>query len=76
MRTSLSGCEAAAAAWLNRADAEIAAQIDDARVDELKAQARAALDELRQVNADLSADADGVEVIEPPDLPEPGHGTR
>jgi hypothetical protein len=63
--------EAAEADWLERADAEIAAQIDDERVDELKVHARGALDELRQVNADLSAVADGVEVSEPPDLPEP-----
>jgi hypothetical protein len=62
--------EAAAADWQERADAEIANQIDEDALDALRARAEAALDQLRDINAELAEIANGVEVGEPPDLPE------
>jgi hypothetical protein len=58
------------AAWSERVDDEIAEQVDEDRLDELRARAEAALDELREVNVEIAAMAAAVEVSEPPDLPE------
>jgi hypothetical protein len=61
---------AAKAAWQEPADAQIAAQIDEAAVDGLRSRAEAALDELREVNAELADIAAEIKISEPPDLPE------
>ena len=60
----------AESAWQDRVDAEIAEQVDADRLDRLKARAAAALDQLRDVNAELEGMAAEIEVSEPPDLPE------
>ena len=61
----------AEAEWRRGVRAEIAGQRDERRIDALKARAEIALDELREVNADLEAIAAEVDVSGPPDLPEP-----
>jgi hypothetical protein len=61
----------AEAIWQRQARTEIAGQIDEDRLDGLKARAAAGLDALREVNADLDAMASEIEAIGPPDLPEP-----
>jgi hypothetical protein len=63
--------EANREAWLAKAQNEIDAQIDDDALDALKDRARAPIEELRSVNAELDAMRDEVEISEPvPDLPE------
>ena len=61
----------AKAEWLERAQEQIDAQVDDEALDALKARAEAALDVLRAVNADLEAMADEIDGPRAPDLPEP-----
>jgi hypothetical protein len=56
--------------WRRRVRAEIAGQVDEDRVDGLKARAEAALNELREINADLANVAGEVGALEPPDRPE------
>lgn len=62
---------AAYAAWRERASEEIAAQVDEERLDALRVRANAALEELRAVNGELAEIASEVTVSEPPALPEP-----
>ena len=64
----------AQAEWLEQAQEEIDNQIDGDRLDALKARAAAALDVLREVNADLEVMADEITVPDAPDLPEPDRG--
>jgi hypothetical protein len=49
-------------------------QVDSDRLDRLKARAAAALDQLRNVNAELEGMAAEIDVSEPPDLPEADMG--
>jgi hypothetical protein len=63
--------EAAHIEWQERANAGIADQIDADAVEALRVRADAALDQLREVNAELDAIANEVVVSDPPDLPEP-----
>ena len=60
--------------WRRRIRAEIAAQVDEDRLDGLKARAETALGELGAVNAELAAMAAEIEAVGPPDLPEPDMG--
>ena len=62
---------AAYAAWRERVGAEIAAQVDEDRLDALRVRADPALEELRAVNGELAEIASEVTVSEPPALPEP-----
>jgi hypothetical protein len=62
---------AAHADWQEIADAQVAEQIDDDRLEGLKDRARAALTELREVNEELGGMADEIAISEPPELPEP-----
>ena len=64
---------AAEADWQERADVEIATQIDEDRLDALRVRAEPALDELCEVSAELADMAAGIkdEVPESPDLPAP-----
>ena len=57
--------------WRRAARAEIAGQLDHEGLDALKARARAALDVMREVNAELEEMADEVGTFAPPDLPGP-----
>ena len=60
----------AEADWQEQIDTEIAQQVDEDRLDDLKTSGAVALDQLRAVNAELADMADGVEISRPPDLPE------
>jgi hypothetical protein len=62
--------QAAEEAWNARVSAEIEAQVDQDRLDTLKARAETALEELLEVNAYLADMAAEIEISEPPDLPE------
>jgi hypothetical protein len=64
--------EAAREVWQARADAELAAQLDEEQLANLQARARDALAELEEVNGETAAMRDAIDVTEPtPPLPEP-----
>ena len=57
--------------WRNRVDAEVAGQVDEGRLDELKEIAEAGLRSIREVNAELADMAERIRIVAPPDLPAP-----
>ena len=57
--------------WRNRVDAEVAGQVDEGRIDELKEIAEAGLRSIREVNAELADMAERIRIVAPPDLPAP-----